>query len=458
MCGIAGYIGKSKNPKASYELLTHLFVHLESRGGDAAGCWGTEVGENGSIYYHKEPGKSSAFVDTKFWKNLQKVDTNLMLIHARGASTGMGVPRVNKNNHPFVTEDKRIGLVHNGVIYESKYLKNAYETKSDCDSEVLLRIFEAGLLRSMTNDKELVEGNYLHARLAGIKDIWSNIHEGHMAVAIGETGLGGERNLYLFRNDKRPIWLADLRSCLGQIFFFSATEIWDKAARAMKNNVLPTSKKLTQLKEQEAWCFSIDLEDEIVTNDNYRRFIISAKRSSKVWTEGEVQKVGKPLVNMKVITDLTADEEVYEEPKVATKTTQGYGYGCNYGHQYSNGGYVQPATTTTVTKPVGIEEPRFPKSAGYNKGGETKKTVKLENEDLFSQKTDEQGSMYACDMDILDVENAGANISKHVSNIVTQVSNMAMEGSLTMAKYQEILDYLEQCDLELQGTEKLLNA
>lgn len=455
MCGIAGYIGKSKNPKASYELLTHLFVHLESRGTDAAGCWGTEAGEDGTIYYHKEPGKSSAFVETKFWKNLQKVETNLMLIHARGASTGMGAPRVNKNNHPFVTEDKRIGMVHNGVIHESKYLRTAYETKSDCDSEVLLRIFEAGLLRSMTNDKEIVDGNYLHARLAGIKDIWSNIHEGAMAVAIGETGLGGERNLYLFRNDKRPIWLADLRQCLGQIFFFSATEIWDKAAKAMKSNILPTSKKLTQLKEQEAWCFSIDSEDEIVTNDNYRRFIISAKRSSKVWTEGEIQKVGKPLVNMKVITDLTADEEPYEEPK--PKIVQpNYGYGYNYGHQHSNGSYQQPQQST-VAKSVGVEEPRFPKSAGNNKGSE-KKTVKLENEDLFNQKTDEHGSKYACDLDILDIENAGANISKHVSNIVTQVTNMAMEGSLNMAKYQEILDSLEQCDLELMGTEKLMSA
>jgi hypothetical protein len=50
-----------------------------------------------------------------------------------------------------------------------------------------------------------------------------------MAVAIGERLDNKNRRLWLFRNAKRDLWLADMREHLGQIFFFSTDVIWDQA-------------------------------------------------------------------------------------------------------------------------------------------------------------------------------------------------------------------------------------
>ena len=108
MCGIAGFIGESKNSQASFSILTKLFEKVESRGIDAAGFWLAENGKNGRIFYHKQPGRSSEFVHGEVWKSCSNIDINLALVHARGASKGYGDPSINKNNHPFV----KIGRAH----------------------------------------------------------------------------------------------------------------------------------------------------------------------------------------------------------------------------------------------------------------------------------------------------------------------------------------------------------
>jgi len=120
MCGIAGYIGESKNPDVSFELLTSIFALSEVRGTDAAGFWGAQK-DGGKIMYHKQPDKSSEFVKNQVWKAIRHLNPNLIICHARGASIGVGAPSINRNNHPFVTHDKCVGLVHNGRIPEPEY-------------------------------------------------------------------------------------------------------------------------------------------------------------------------------------------------------------------------------------------------------------------------------------------------------------------------------------------------
>lgn len=408
MCGIGGLIGKSKNPKASYELLTNIFANLESRGQDAAGCWGTESDPNtGGIIYHKEPISSSKFVEKPFWTKVQKLNPNLMLIHARGASTGMGSPRINKNNHPFVSEDKRIGLIHNGVIYESEYLRKKYETKSDCDSEVLLRIYEAGLNRSTVPES-------VSRRLEGLRDVWSYIHKGHMAVAIGELEIDGSRSLTLFRNDKRPLWFADFRQKLGQIFFFSSTEILSKAMKECKNSALPSSVKMFQVPEKHAFLFRIDDEDEIVTQDNYRRYDINQILNQKSFDATNIIKISEPVMEMQVTSYLDDEEEVLEHP---------------------------------IKKPIGITQPRFPRNMVPEK---------LTNENLFEQKCGDDLPEFACNMEINDADDLAGTIKSLADSLVSQIANLAMESSLTKARYQEVLESMEQARCELDGTLRLL--
>ena len=144
MCGICGFIGKSKKPDVSYELITKLFEKVESRGVDASGVWATQPGKEGEILYHKEPIKATEFVKKDVWKHIQHLNPDLILCHARAATYGVGVPEVNKNNHPFCSSDRNVGVIHNGKVDKKEFyeLKKMFHMFSDCDSELFLRIFE----------------------------------------------------------------------------------------------------------------------------------------------------------------------------------------------------------------------------------------------------------------------------------------------------------------------------
>src|SRR5690606_5672341 len=103
-------------------------------------------------------------------------------------------------------------VVHNGVLHESPALKKLYEINSTTDSELFLRMYES-------------DSN----RMNSLASIFSKINKGHMAVAIGEKITNDEVDLYLFRNEHRPLCIVDLRELVGQIFFVSNREVWDAA-------------------------------------------------------------------------------------------------------------------------------------------------------------------------------------------------------------------------------------
>lgn len=254
ICGIAGYIGSSKNINVSFYLITKLLECSESRGQDASGYWAVEKGENGRVFYNKMPIKASLFVDEDCWKLISKIDIDLFLTHARGASPGYGNPAINENNHPFVNEDKSVALVHNGKLNDVEYvfLKNDYHPVTECDSEMILKIFE------------------IHNNLDGIKDIFSLLGEGHMAVAIGQKQLKN-RNLWLFRNKHRPLWLVDVRDFLGQVFFVSDPNFWQEAVKdAPYAKQIKRCQKLVEIKPEEVWLF----ENEHFFNYKVKRNIV----------------------------------------------------------------------------------------------------------------------------------------------------------------------------------------
>lgn len=253
MCGIAGFIGASKNKSLTFQIMTKLFEKSEVRGLDASGYWATEVA-TGNIFFHKEPCQSSVFVKKDVWKSLSNFDLDMLLIHARGASKGVGEPRINSNNHPFTSLNKSIALTHNGRIDDIEYqtFKDKYELHTKCDSEILLKIFEAQS-----------DG------LAGVKEIFSLINQGHMAVAIGERK-DSQKMLWLFRNQHRPLWIFDLRESLGQIFWVSETKIWDKAiAECPGAKNIFRNQKVVELPIEEIWGFEILNE---APNPNVKRY------------------------------------------------------------------------------------------------------------------------------------------------------------------------------------------
>lgn len=316
MCGIAGYIGESKKPILTYQLITKLLEKSESRGIDAAGFWGTESGDSGNVLYHKEPGKASSFVKKDMWKQVAKHNPNLLLVHARGASKGVGEPHINQNNHPFTSSDKSVGLIHNGRVdeYEYQALKQKYDPQSQCDSEILLRIFESGETYS-SEELEIFGDAEYPQRLAGIRDIYSLINEGHMAVAVGERLPGGDRLLWLFRNRHRPIWVVDMRDALGQVFFVSEPMIWEDAVRecsGVKN--IARSQKLIELPVEEVWHFKITASE--VCPEVVQRFEVHKEEELTPWKfDGKKIAQSQKQPTYEIITSLDEKDKVLNKAK-----------------------------------------------------------------------------------------------------------------------------------------------
>lgn len=234
MCGIAGYFGKPCNPELSREIITGLFYEIETRGKDASGFW---CSSTDSVFYHKEPVKSSEIVKRKVWKNAINRDPFILICHARDASLGVGLPSKNENNHPFVNEDCSVAAIHNGRIPDSIYLplKEKYSTISNCDSELFLSMF--------IGDIEI--NHSLQDRINTLREMWSALEGSHMAVAIAELH---PRRLWLFRNDFRTLYKSEINN---QIFFFSTEDIWRKATRK-----LAADTTIEEIEADKIFCFT----------------------------------------------------------------------------------------------------------------------------------------------------------------------------------------------------------
>ena len=128
MCGIVGYVGTQN---ASDVLLAGL-KKLEYRGYDSCGI---ATINNGSLNIIKTTNRIDGLVSES--KNLGYASIGIG--HTRWATHG-GVTE--KNAHPHVSNDKKIVLVHNGIIENyitlREMLKNkGYKFYSETDTEVI---------------------------------------------------------------------------------------------------------------------------------------------------------------------------------------------------------------------------------------------------------------------------------------------------------------------------------
>ena len=225
MCGISGFIGNSNNKSLSFELLSNLFNNLQTRGKDASGYYACS--NNNEIYYHKQKGESSEIINSKEWHNLQDLNFNLFLLHTRRTSSNSGSSDNNEYNHPFVAKDKSTALVHNGIINDKdfKKLKSFLSVSSDCDSEILL---------SFLLKKEFENEEYFYKRLERLNELLFFIKNSEYAFAFSDL-LKNKISLWLVKNDKRPLYVIDLKESLNQYFFVSTIEIWQDSISSIKN-------------------------------------------------------------------------------------------------------------------------------------------------------------------------------------------------------------------------------
>lgn len=420
MCGIAGYIGQSKKPKLTFELITQLFDYLEVRGMDAAGVWGTEQGEGGRVIYHKEPIRSSEFVKKSFWQQqVRKLRTNLLLVHARAASKGGGLPTVNENNHPFVSTDKRIGMVHNGTLDEIDFLKNRYETVSQTDSEVLLRMYEHGLER---DPLELEADEEISSRMVGIKDIWSVISTGAMSVALGERVDDFSRFLFLFRNFRRPLWIADVRDLLGQVFFFSSPDVWYRAISSSEvlKKVSGSAQKLIEIPPDQVWVLQIDQEYPMMLfNNQIQRFEIETKVTDKEWEAGSRCEVPKAKVELDVVSVIA------DPPK--------------------------PKTTIIPSPSLALPAPTEYPSASE---------LLLDNEPDTQEEIDPSGMSVMEPNGPVQHQDACEQIIELVHKIETAINNALIDSTMTeeSSEYTDVVNSLDITKADLEGTLALLGG
>ena len=414
MCGIAGFIGLSKKPKATNEIITNLFDFLEFRGTDASGIWAAEAGKEGKVFYHKEPIKSSEFIKKDFWKKIRKSKINLFLAHARATSKGNGHASTNSNNHPFVSLDRRIGMVHNGTIDEAKFLSGKYQCISETDSEILLRIFESGMQTKLEIEDV---PNRIAQRLGGIKDIWASITEGAMAVALGEREDDSHRNLFLFRNSQRPLWLADLRVGLGQVFFFSSPDIWYRAMEQCTDGIkaIVKEQKLIEIPPNEVWVLHVDDDNpQIASQGQFYRFEMDVKQTGKDWDEDDFVKMQPPKTQVYVITELGQDDEL----KIIDTEIE-----------------LVDDDDALIVLPERSWKPSFmgpKKQSSYDYEDDYDRTGVLNNRS--------------------DHESICDSIIKLAQDIKTMTSNACMEGKIAPQFYQDILDALESTRVDLKST------
>jgi len=137
MCGIVGYFGT----KNGAEIVVDGLKRLEYRGYDS---WGLAAKSNGKLTFHKQVGKIGGF---ELKKDLPKFGGEICIGHTRWATHG-GVTE--KNSHPHFSCDRKIAVVHNGIVENYQELRTLLEKKghkfvSQTDTEVIAHLIEEKL-------------------------------------------------------------------------------------------------------------------------------------------------------------------------------------------------------------------------------------------------------------------------------------------------------------------------
>ena len=134
MCGIVAYVGN----REAYPLIIKGLKRLEYRGYDSSGV--ALLNGNGLVV-HKKKGKVSDLETELSEKNTQ---AHLGMGHTRWATHGE--PN-DTNAHPHYSNDRKLALIHNGIIENYATLKQKLQQKghvftSETDSEVLIHFIE----------------------------------------------------------------------------------------------------------------------------------------------------------------------------------------------------------------------------------------------------------------------------------------------------------------------------
>jgi len=185
MCGIAGYIG---NKKAS-ELLLSSLKRLEYRGYDSCGM---AVILNNDISLKKDVGKID---DVHKKLNFTELDGTIGIAHTRWSTHGAVTQ---KNAHPHLSDNKKIAVVHNGIIENYQQLKEMLTKEEisfygETDTEVIPNLIQFEMKDKSFEDAcfaafKQLEGNYaILAIHADEKKIVAARNGSPLVIGVGEN-------------------------------------------------------------------------------------------------------------------------------------------------------------------------------------------------------------------------------------------------------------------------------
>ena len=153
MCGIIGYVGF----RDANKILIDSLKRLEYRGYDSAGI---------SIMDKKQQLFKEVGEIDDFRKKLPKFKGTIGIGHTRWATHGV-VSKVNA--HPHLSSNKKISIVHNGIVENFSKLRNnlmkkGYKFLSQTDTEVIVYLIEdnyrGDLEKAVYNVLKKIDGYY----------------------------------------------------------------------------------------------------------------------------------------------------------------------------------------------------------------------------------------------------------------------------------------------------------
>ena len=156
MCGIVGYIGEGD----AKEVILEGLEKLEYRGYDSAGI---AILKDDIIQIVKKSGKLSILND---YLEKNPISGNLGIGHTRWATHGAPTE---SNSHPHYSEDRKVVVVHNGIIENYQQLKKGliekgYKFESETDTEVIAHLYHSlykgNSIEALKNLIQLIRGSY----------------------------------------------------------------------------------------------------------------------------------------------------------------------------------------------------------------------------------------------------------------------------------------------------------
>jgi glucosamine--fructose-6-phosphate aminotransferase (isomerizing) len=157
MCGIVGYTGDSQ----AAPILLEGLEKLEYRGYDSAGI---AVNSGDGLTIVKAKGRLSVLSERT--DGGKTVTGNVGLGHTRWATHGKPS---DENSHPHVSSNRRVAIVHNGIIENYNELKEmlvnrgrtfASETDTEVAAQLIDYYYEGDLLSAVARAVRELEGSY----------------------------------------------------------------------------------------------------------------------------------------------------------------------------------------------------------------------------------------------------------------------------------------------------------